>query len=54
MKCQVLEVNDNNVILENKDSIWWLRSEATFKLPKDKELKMAKEGDIVTITLHGK
>lgn len=50
IKCKVLEVLDNYVVVENSTAMWWLGKE-TFKLPKDTSLKNAKEGDIVNMEI---
>lgn len=52
VNCEVIRVEDQYVILENKANVWWLGSRSTFQLPKDEKLANAKQGDIVTITLR--
>ena len=48
ISCKVLDVLENQVILENKDKIWWLGG-PTFKWPKTEDIKV---GDSVIITLN--
>jgi hypothetical protein len=50
IKCKVLEVMDTFVTCENKNNLWYLGG-ATFKLPRNNELKNVKVGDFVTLTI---